>query len=112
MSRRRLGERRMITPAITSRVPIIFCNSQISPKKITAKIDEKIGEILTIGEEWATPMCSMSIYPEACPIAGVKSSDRGTKRINSSQKIAALVPSEMIEPVMAVECTRPRRTTV
>lgn len=107
MSRRRLGERRMITPAITSRVPIIFCNSQISPKKITAKIDEKIGEILTIGEEWATPM-----YPEACPIVGVKSSDRGTKRINSSQKIAALVPSEMIEPVMAVECTRPHRTTV
>ena len=103
----------------------MFCATQTSPKSSTAKTDEKIGEVLTIGEERATPIRSMPIYPSVCPIAGAKKPaamkkntagvckrERGKKKLARDQKITALVPSEITEPVKALEPTRPRRTKI
>ena len=54
-----LPEDKIITPTITDSVPRIFCAVHTSPKKSTARPDEKIGAELTIGVERATPIRSM-----------------------------------------------------
>ena len=46
-------------PLITRHVPRIFCASHSSPRSNTAKVDEKIGEVLTIAAARATPMRSI-----------------------------------------------------
>lgn len=38
---------------------MIFCKTHASPRKITAKMDAKIGEELTMGTERATPIFSI-----------------------------------------------------
>jgi hypothetical protein len=46
------------------------------------------------------------------PTAGARNAERGSKAISSSQKITALVPRDINEPVSAFECTKPRRTNI
>jgi hypothetical protein len=57
---------------MTRQVPITFWTVQTSSKKETASIDEKIGEVFTMGADRATPMRSIPIYPSVCPIPGAK----------------------------------------
>jgi hypothetical protein len=48
-----------MTPLITSSVPTMFCGSQTSARKITAKIEAKIGDELATGTDRATPIFSI-----------------------------------------------------
>jgi hypothetical protein len=57
---------------MTRQVPITFWTVQTSSNKETAGTDEKIGEVFTMGADRATPMPSIPMYPNVCPIPGAK----------------------------------------
>jgi hypothetical protein len=88
----------------------------------TAKIDANNGEQFTIGTERATPILSIPENVKIRPrpgaktppnmkyqMAGVRKLSKGTKRKASAQVIRPVVISEMNDPVMALEVTKPRR---
>ena len=44
--------------------------------------------------------------------AGVHKAESGAKKGNSSQSTAALIDNEINDPVIALDCTRPRRIKI
>src|SRR3989304_88704 len=118
-------EERTTTPKMTSAVPKIFCVDQTSARKITAKIEAKIGEELTIGTARATPMRSMPTKLRVRPkpganspamtkyqIAEVKIALDGTKSATKDQATVADMVREITDAVSALDATSPRRTKI